>query len=125
MAARIRLKRVGAKKKPVFHLVVSDARSGRDTGIVDTLGSYNPKINPPLIQIDAEKLTKWMGFGAQLTDGATRVVRASKLVEDAKLPRLKPVRKSKEEIQAEATAKAAELAAAKTAAGAAEQAKKS
>ena len=122
MAARIRLKRVGAKKKPVFHLVVSDARAARDTGIVDTLGSYNPKITPPLIQIDAEKLTKWMGFGAQLTDGATRVVRASKLVEDAKLPRLKPVRKSKEEVKAEAAAKIAEAAAAKAAAA---EAKKS
>ena len=62
---RIRLKRVGAKKKPVYRIVVADSRAPRDGAFVDQVGLYNQLTDPPTIDIDEEKVIKWIGNGAK------------------------------------------------------------
>ena len=62
---RIRLRRVGAKKKPSYRIVVADSRAPRNGAIVDQVGHYDPLTDPPTISIDEEKVLKWLGNGAQ------------------------------------------------------------
>lgn len=70
MAVKIRLKRIGAKKNPVYRIVVSDSRSPRDGRFIEELGYYNPLTEPAEIKIDEGKARDWLGKGAQLTDTA-------------------------------------------------------
>ena len=65
MAVRMRLTRVGSTKNPVYRIVVVDSRARRDGRAIETIGQYNPQLNPSLIEIDAEKAKKWLGEGAQ------------------------------------------------------------
>ena len=65
---KIRLKRVGAKKAPFYHIVVADSRSPRDGKIIEQLGTYNPMVEPSEIKIDKEKVEKWIKNGARPTD---------------------------------------------------------
>lgn len=62
---RIRLRRVGAKKKPSYRIVVADSRSPRDGAFVDHVGHYDPHTDPPTVLMDEEKVVKWLGNGAQ------------------------------------------------------------
>ena len=62
---RIRLKRVGAKKKPSYRIVVADSRSPRDGSFVDQVGTYDPMVDPPSITLDDEKIQSWLGKGAK------------------------------------------------------------
>jgi len=62
---RIRLKRIGAKKKPSYRIVVADSRSPRDGVIVDQVGHYDPLTDPPTISMNEDKVVKWLGNGAQ------------------------------------------------------------
>lgn len=68
MAVKIRLKRMGAKKKPFYRLVVADSRSPRDGRFIEEIGYYNPVAEPAEVKIDAEKASKWLKNGAQPTD---------------------------------------------------------
>ena len=68
MAVKIRLKRMGAKKAPFYLVVVADARSPRDGKFIETIGTYDPTVNPAAVKIDEEKAMIWMGNGAQPTD---------------------------------------------------------
>ncbi len=65
---KIRLKRMGMKKKPFYRVVVADERASRDGRFVDEIGYYNPVANPVELKIDAEKAKAWMQNGAQPTD---------------------------------------------------------
>ena len=65
MAVRMRLTRVGSTKNPVYRIVVVDSRARRDGRAIETIGQYNPQMNPSLIEIDADKAKKWLGEGAQ------------------------------------------------------------
>ncbi|MDD6920119.1 MAG: 30S ribosomal protein S16 [Eubacteriales bacterium] len=65
---KIRLKRMGANKKPFYRVVVADSRSPRDGRFIEEIGYYNPLTEPPTINIDAEKADKWIKTGAQPTD---------------------------------------------------------
>lgn len=65
---KIRLKRMGMKKKPFYRVVVADERASRDGRFIDELGYYNPVSNPVELKIDAEKAQKWIKNGAQPTD---------------------------------------------------------
>ncbi len=71
---KIRLCRVGAKKKPSYRLVVADSRSPRDGAFISIIGHYNPLTNPETIVIDEEKALSWLRQGAQPTDTATRLL---------------------------------------------------
>ena len=65
---KIRLKRMGMKKKPFYRVVVADERASRDGRFVDEIGYYNPVSKPVELKIDVEKAKTWMQNGAQPTD---------------------------------------------------------
>ena len=65
---KIRLKRMGAHKKPFYRVVVADARAPRDGKFIEEIGYYNPLTDPADIKIDGEKAKKWLATGAQPTD---------------------------------------------------------
>ena len=68
MAVKMRLKRMGAKKRPFYRIVVADSRSPRDGRFIEEVGYYNPIENPEIVKIDKEKALKWLGNGAEPTD---------------------------------------------------------
>ncbi|MBO2532336.1 small subunit ribosomal protein S16 [Planifilum fulgidum] len=87
MAVRIRLKRMGAKKKPFYRVVVADARSPRDGRFIEEIGYYNPLTDPAQIKIDEEKALKWLATGAQPSDTVRSLFRKAgilKKVHEAK-----------------------------------------
>ncbi|MCI8645746.1 MAG: 30S ribosomal protein S16 [Firmicutes bacterium] len=65
---KIRLKRMGAHKKPFYRVVVADSRAPRDGKFIEEIGYYNPLTDPADIRIDDEKAKKWLGNGAQPTE---------------------------------------------------------
>ena len=65
---KIRLKRMGMKKKPFYRVVVADIRSPRDGRFIEEIGFYDPMTEPATIKIDAESAKKWLQNGAQPTD---------------------------------------------------------
>ncbi|MBO5666680.1 MAG: 30S ribosomal protein S16 [Firmicutes bacterium] len=81
MAVKIRLKRMGAHKKPFYRVVVADSRTSRDGKCIDELGYYNPMVDPAEIKIDAEKAKKWIGNGAQPTDTARALLKKAGAIE--------------------------------------------
>ncbi len=70
MAVRIRLKRMGDKKRPFYRVVVADSRSPRDGRFIEEIGYYDPLREPAEIKIDVEKALKWLQNGAQPSDTA-------------------------------------------------------
>ncbi|OUM88320.1 MAG: 30S ribosomal protein S16 [Bacillus thermozeamaize] len=70
MAVRIRLKRMGAKKRPFYRVVVADSRSPRDGRFIEEIGYYDPLRQPAEIKIDEEKALQWLQRGAQPSDTA-------------------------------------------------------
>ncbi|MFC4617319.1 30S ribosomal protein S16 [Camelliibacillus cellulosilyticus] len=68
MAVKIRLKRMGAKKRPFYRVVVADSRSPRDGRIIEQIGTYNPITEPAEVKIDEEKALDWMAKGAKPSD---------------------------------------------------------
>lgn len=75
MAVRIRLRRMGAKKRPFYRLVVADSRSARDGRVIDWLGEYDPVAEPVHIKVDTEKAQEWLDKGALPSDTAKRILR--------------------------------------------------
>ncbi len=65
---KIRLQRAGKKKAPFYHIVVADSRSPRDGKIIEQIGTYDPMTNPATINVDKEKVEKWLANGAKPTD---------------------------------------------------------
>ena len=68
MAVKIRLRRMGAHKKPFYRIVVADSRSPRDGRCIEEIGFFNPMTEPAEIKLDVEKAKKWINNGAQPTD---------------------------------------------------------
>ncbi len=68
MPVRIRLKRLGAKKKPFYRIVVADSRSPRDGRFIEEIGYYNPRTEPSTIEINSEKAKEWISKGAKPSD---------------------------------------------------------
>mgnify|MGYP001366827328 FL=1 len=78
---RIRLRRVGAKKKPSYRIVVADSRAPRDGAFVDQVGHYNPLTDPPTITLEEEKVVKWLSNGAQPSEPVGRILKKSGIIE--------------------------------------------
>lgn len=70
MATKIRLRRMGAKKRPFYRVVVADSRSPRDGKFIEEIGYYDPSTTPATINIDEEKAMKWLADGAKPSDTA-------------------------------------------------------
>jgi small subunit ribosomal protein S16 len=67
---KIRLTRGGAKKRPFYHIIVTDSRNARDGRNIERLGYFNPIAtgNEKRIELDLERAKHWLGHGAQMTD---------------------------------------------------------
>ena len=68
MAVKLRLKRMGSKKRPFYRVVAADSRSPRDGRFIEEVGYYNPITEPADVKIDEEKALKWLNNGAIPTD---------------------------------------------------------
>ena len=68
MAVKLRLKRMGAKRRPFYRVVAADSRVARDGKDIELVGTYNPNVDPAEIKIDEEKALKWLNNGAIPTD---------------------------------------------------------
>ncbi len=68
MSTRIRLRRMGANKRPFYRVVVADQRSPRDGRFIENIGKYHPLEDPSLIEIDEERALHWLRVGAQPSD---------------------------------------------------------
>jgi len=67
LAVKLRLKRMGKKRQPVYKVVAADSRSPRDGKFIEALGNYNPRTEPQTIDINAERTIYWLGCGAEPT----------------------------------------------------------
>ncbi len=65
---KLRLRRVGKKKQPIYKIVVADSRTARTGKFIESLGQYNPLVNPILLTINEQRLYAWLKRGAQPTD---------------------------------------------------------
>ncbi len=81
MAVKIRLKRMGAKKKPFYRVVVADARAPRDGRIIEQVGYYNPMTESKELKLDNEKIKKWLDDGAQPTETVRRLLKSQNIIE--------------------------------------------
>ena len=117
MAVAIRLARGGAKKRPYYKIVVTDARNSRDGKFIERIGSYNPllaKDNPERVKLDADRARHWLSVGAQPSDRVARFLDQAGLKERAARSnpnKGEPGEKAKERAE-ERASREAELAAA-------------
>jgi len=81
---KIRLRRVGAKNKPSYRLVVADSRAPRDGAFISIIGHYNPLTDPETVVIDEEKALTWLRQGAQPTATVARLLSKVGLLEKFK-----------------------------------------
>lgn len=81
MAVKIRLKRMGANKKPFYRVVVADSRSPRDGKFIEEIGYYNPLKEPAEIKINGESAKKWISNGAQPTETVKSLLKKSGIIE--------------------------------------------
>ena len=79
MAVKIRLKRMGAKKRPFYRLVAADSRSPRDGKFIENLGTYNPLDGK--VEVKEEEVMKWLGTGAIPTDTARNILSKAGIME--------------------------------------------
>ena len=68
MAVKLRLRRMGKKKQPIYKVVAADARSPRDGKFLEAVGIYNPLTNPHTIDLKEDRINYWLDNGAQPTD---------------------------------------------------------
>ena len=83
MALKIRLSRAGAKKRPVYRLVVADSRSPRDGRFIEKVGLFNPllnKDNNDRVQLDQDNIKEWLSKGAKPTDKVAKILGAAGLI---------------------------------------------
>jgi small subunit ribosomal protein S16 len=74
VAVRIRLRRIGAKKRPIYRVVVADSRSPRDGRFIETLGTYNPLTNPAEVNLKSERVRLWLSRGALPSDTVRNIL---------------------------------------------------
>ena len=74
MSVKIRLQRHGKKGKPFYWVVAADARAKRDGRYLEKIGTYNPNVNPAIIDLDVDKAVEWLQNGAQPTDTARAIL---------------------------------------------------
>ena len=81
MAVKVRLKRMGAKKRPFYRVVAADSRSPRDGRMIEVVGTYNPISEPAEVKIDEEKAMKWLQNGAEPTDTVRDLLKKQGILE--------------------------------------------
>ena len=78
---RIRLRRVGAKKRPFYRIVVADQRKSRNGAFIEQVGTYDPIPETPVINVDEQKIIDWIKKGAQPSDSVNKILKTSGLME--------------------------------------------
>ena len=107
---KIRLRRTGAKKQPHYRVVVADQRSPRDGKFIEVIGHYNPRTEPPTMEIDAERALYWLSVGAQPSEAVRRMLDKMGLM--AQVPAVRKGELSIDEIVAQFVQEKEETAAA-------------
>ncbi len=79
---RIRLRRMGAKKKPFYRVVIAHQESPRDGRFIEVLGIYDPRTEPETVDIKADRVAHWLTVGAQPSESVGRLLRKAKLVDE-------------------------------------------
>ena len=74
---KMRLKRMGQKKAPIYRIVVSDSRSPRDGRFIEEIGTYNPGTDPSTFTVNEELAKKWLANGAQPTATVEKILKAA------------------------------------------------
>ena len=74
MATKIRLQRMGRKKRPFYRIVVADSRARRDGAVIENVGFYNPLTEPADIKVNEESVLKWLKLGAIPTDTVKNIL---------------------------------------------------
>ena len=74
MSVKIRLKRMGSKKRPFYRIVVADSRSPRDGRFIETVGTYNPLTEPEQVTLKEEAIMNWLSNGAQPSDTVRNIL---------------------------------------------------
>ena len=80
MAVRIRLNKMGAKKRPFYRLVVADSRAPRDGRFIEIIGHYNPIVDPIELVVDKEKAADWIKKGAQPSETVKRLLKKAGVI---------------------------------------------
>jgi small subunit ribosomal protein S16 len=75
MAVKIRLKRMGKKRKPFYRIVAADSRSPRDGRFIEEIGTYDPNVEPAEVRVNEEVAKKWLANGAQPTETVARLLK--------------------------------------------------
>ncbi|HEU4754592.1 MAG TPA: 30S ribosomal protein S16 [Armatimonadota bacterium] len=81
MAVKIRLMRLGAKKRPFYRIVVANSESKRDGRSIDQIGYYDPLTDPATVKLDADRALLWLQRGAQPTDTMADILRKQGVME--------------------------------------------
>ncbi|MCL2110713.1 MAG: 30S ribosomal protein S16 [Clostridiales bacterium] len=81
MAVKIRLRRMGAKKKPFYRIIVADSRSPRDGRFIEEIGTYDPLKSPSEIKVDGDKALEWIKNGAQPTETVKSLLKRAGVLE--------------------------------------------
>ena len=81
---KIRLRRVGAKNRPSYRLVIADSRAPRDGAFINIIGHYNPLTDPATVVINEEEALKWLRQGAQPTATVARLLSKAGIMEKFK-----------------------------------------
>lgn len=71
---RIRLRRVGAKKQPSYRVVVTEKHTPRDGRFIEVIGFYNPRTEPPTMEVNEERAIHWLSNGAQPSEAVSRIL---------------------------------------------------
>lgn len=74
MATKIRLKRVGGRQKPFYRVVVTDSRAPRDGRVIEEIGHFDPRQDPPVAVMDEARARSWLEKGAQPTERVRRLL---------------------------------------------------
>ena len=91
MAVKLRLTRVGKTKQPQYRIVAADSRSPRDGRFIEIIGQYNPRQEPSLVNLDAEKAADYLAHGAQPTERVAKLLEIAGVELPAKVAaRVKP-----------------------------------
>ena len=96
MAVKLRLKRMGAKGRAYYRIIVADSKSPRDGRFIETVGTYNPIKVPAEVTINEEKVLKWLGSGAQPTDTVRSLLSKEGIMKKYAESKSKPSKAKKE-----------------------------
>jgi small subunit ribosomal protein S16 len=77
VAVKLRLMRMGKKKQPTYRVVATDSRSPRDGRFIEIVGTYEPRSEPSRVNLDMEKIQRWLDQGAQPSETVAKLIKIS------------------------------------------------